>query len=102
MDLVFSSWQDVPFTENHIKQLHQTLLPCSEKDTRHRGNDKTSPNSVAAFDESGTQIGRVTMGETIKLTGASRNTLRQHLRALVERGTLNQHGSGRGVWYDLR
>lgn len=22
MDLVFSSWQDIPFTENHIKQLH--------------------------------------------------------------------------------
>ena len=34
--------------------------------------------------------------------GASRNTLKQHLRTLVERGTLNQHGSGRGVWYDLR
>lgn len=29
-------------------------------------------------------------------------TLKQHFRALVELGTLNQHGSGRGVWYDLR
>ena len=37
-----------------------------------------------------------------KLTSVSRNTLKQHFRALVERGTLNQHGSGRGVWYDLR
>ncbi len=46
--------------------------------------------------------GRVTMSEIIKLTGASRNTLKQHFRALVERGALNQHGSGRGVWYDLR
>ena len=46
--------------------------------------------------------GRVTIGEAIKLTGASRNTLKQHFRVLVERGTLNQHGSGRGVWYDLR
>jgi len=46
--------------------------------------------------------GRVTIGEAIKLTGASRNTLKQHFRALVGRGTLNQHGSGRGVWYDLR
>ena len=45
---------------------------------------------------------RVTIGEAIKLTGASRNTLKQHFRALVERGALNQHGSGRGVWYDLR
>ena len=33
MDLVFPSWQDIPFTENHIKQLHQILLRHSEKDT---------------------------------------------------------------------
>src|ERR1700741_2807057 len=33
MDLVFSSWQEIPFTENHIKQLHQILLRYSEKDT---------------------------------------------------------------------
>ena len=41
-------------------------------------------------------------GEAIKLTGASRNTLKQHFRALVERGHLSQQGSGRGVWYALR
>jgi len=38
----------------------------------------------------------------IGVVGWSRNTLKQHFRALVERGTLNQHGSGRGVWYDQR
>ena len=59
MDLVFSSWQDIPFNENHVKQLHQTLLRHSEKDERHRGQYKTNSNSVAAFDESGTQIGIV-------------------------------------------
>ena len=32
MELVFSSWQDITFTENHIKQLHQNLLVYSEKD----------------------------------------------------------------------
>jgi Fic family protein len=257
MHLVFSSWQDIPFSENHIKQLHQILLRHSEKDSWHRGHYKTNSNSVAAFDETGVQIGivfqtaspfdtprlmtelvawvnqerarahshpllvialcvvvfleihpfqdgngrlsrvlttllllqagyayvpysslesvieqskeayylalrqtqgtirteapnwqpwlvfflrslaeqvrrlekkverervvlatmpelslqivefarehgRVTIGGAIKLTGASRNTLKQHFRGLVERGTLNQHGSGRGVWYDLR
>ena len=45
--------------------------------------------------------GRVTIGKSIRLTGASRNTLKQHFRALVKRGYLNQHGSGRGVWYEL-
>lgn len=59
MDLVFSAWQDIPFNENHIKQLHQTLLRHSQKDERHRGQYKTNSNSVAAFDENGTQIGIV-------------------------------------------
>lgn len=257
MDLVFNSWQDIPFNENHIKQLHQTLLRHSEKDERHRGQYKTNSNSVAAFDAAGVQIGivfetaspfetprlmqelvtkviqereiaqlhplliiatfvvvfleihpfqdgngrlsrvlttllliqagyayvpysslesvievnkeayylalrqtqgsirtekpnwqpwlvfflrslaeqvrrlekkierekmvlaalpelsfqivefarehgRITMADAIRLTGSSRNTLKLHFRNLVERGNLNSHGSGRGVWYELR
>jgi Fic family protein len=257
MDLLFASWQDIPFSENHLKQLHQLLLGHSEKDLWHRGTYKTNSNSVAAFNEAGEQIGivfqtaspfdtprlmaelvawvnreretaalhplliiavfvvvfleihpfqdgngrlsrvlttllllqsgyayvpysslesvveqnkeayylalrqtqgtirteapnwqpwlvfflrtlveqvrrlerkvereklvlaampelqlqivefarehgRVTIGKVIKLSGASRNTLKQHFRVLVERGTLVQHGSGRGVWYGLR
>ena len=46
MDLVFSSWQEIPFSENHIKQLHQILLRYSEKDAWHCGRYKTSSNSV--------------------------------------------------------
>ena len=257
MELVFISWQDIPVTENHLKQLHQILLRYSEKDSWHRGHYKTHANSVAAFDENGVQIGivfqtatpfdtprlmtelvtwirderesgrlhplllialcvvvfleihpfqdgngrlsrvlttlllmqagyayvpysslesviernkeayylalrqtqgtirtdapnwqpwlvfflrslaeqvrrlekkiereklvlatlpelslqivefarehgRVTIGEAIKLTGASRNTLKEHFRALVAQGHLKQQGSGRGVWYELR
>ena len=257
MDLVYSSWQDIPFNENHVKQLHQILLRHSEKDSRHRGQYKINSNSVAAFDEDGVQIGivfetaspfdtprlmgelltwlnderdkallhplliiaifvvvfleihpfqdgngrlsrilttllliqagytyvpysslesvielnkeayylalrqtqgsirsdapnwqpwlafflrsmaeqvrrlekkvererivlatlpdlslqiveftrehgRITIGDAIKLTGVSRNTLKQHFRQLVERGHLNQQGSGRGVWYGLK
>ena len=257
MELVFASWQEITFTENHIKQLHQNLLAHSEKDTRHRGHYKSLSNSVVAFDDAGKEIGvvfqtatpfdtprlmtelvtwvqaeresgrlhplliialwvvvfleihpfqdgngrlsrvlttllllqagygyvtysslesvieqnkeayylalrqtqgtirtgspdwqpwlsfflptlaeqvrrlekkidreklvlaalptlslqivefarehgRITIGEAIKLTGASRNTLKQHFRALVERGHLNQQGGGRGVWYELR
>ena len=257
MDLVFSAWRDIPFNENHVKQLHQILLRHSEKDSRHRGQYKTHSNSVAAFDEAGAQVGivfetaspfdtprlmaelvawvngerekaalhplliiaifvvvfleihpfqdgngrlsrvlttllliqagyayvpysslesvielnkeayylalrktqgsirtdapdwqpwlvfflrslaeqvrrlekkverekivlatmpelslrivelarehgRVTIGDAIRLTGASRNTLKQHFRQLVERGHLNQQGAGRGVWYGLK
>jgi Fic family protein len=59
MDLVFGSWADIAFDENHIKQLHQILLHHSTKDERHRGQYKTTSNHVAAFDENGTQIGIV-------------------------------------------
>ena len=59
MQLVFESWQDIRISENHIKQLHQTLLRLSDKDLRHCGNYKTHPNHVAAFDENGKQIGIV-------------------------------------------
>ena len=46
--------------------------------------------------------GRITMAEAIKLTGASRNTIKQHFRDLIARQHLEQHGNGRGVWYGLR
>lgn len=59
MESIFESFDDIPITENYIKQLHRDLLGYSEKDIRHRGNYKTSSNSVAAFDEEGKQIGIV-------------------------------------------
>ena len=257
MEMVFTSWRDIALTENHIKQLHRDLLVHSEKDAWHRGQYKTSTNSVVAFDENGKQLGvvfetatpfdtprlmtelvtwfveersagrahpllliglwvvvflaihpfqdgngrlsrvlttllllqagyayvpysslesvveqskeayylalrqtqgtirseapnwqpwllfflrslaeqvrrlnrkiereklvlatlpelslqiiefarehgRVTMGDAIRLTGGSRNTLKQHFRALVERGHLDQQGGGRGVWYRMK
>jgi hypothetical protein len=47
-------------------------------------------------------VAYVTISKAIKLTGARRNTLKQHFRVLVERDTLKQHRGGRGVWYKLR
>jgi Fic family protein len=57
MDLVFQAYEDMPITENHIRQLHQTLLRHSNKDERHRGDYKKLPNHVSAFDEKGKEIG---------------------------------------------
>ena len=59
MEMVFTSWQDITLTENHVKQLHRDLLVHSEKDAWHRGNYKTSTHSVVAFDEDGKQLGVV-------------------------------------------
>ncbi len=46
--------------------------------------------------------GRVSAGDMVRLAGASRNTLKQQLRRLVERGYLTRHGGGRTTWYTLR
>jgi Fic family protein len=59
METVFASWNHIAISENHILQLHRDLLKYSDKDERHRGSYKTSSNSVAAFDETGAQIGIV-------------------------------------------
>lgn len=57
MDLVFEAYADMRLTENHVRQLHQTLLRHSDKDERHRGSYKTLPNNVVAFDADGREIG---------------------------------------------
>ena len=89
MDLVFNAWQDIPFNENHVKQLHQILLRHSEKDSRNRGQYKTNSNSVAAFDENGVQIAIVfetaspfdtprLMGELVTWVNAERENRQWH------------------------
>ena len=59
MDLVFQAWEDMLITENHIRQLHQTLLRHSTKDERHRGDYKTLDNHVVAFGPDGEELGVV-------------------------------------------
>lgn len=45
--------------------------------------------------------GRITVAEAAKLTGANRNTIKDHLSALTRAGHLTRHGKGRGTWYGL-
>ena len=59
MNEIFDSWEEMPLTENIIKQMHSILMRVSDKDERHRGQYKTVENNVAAFDKSGQQIGIV-------------------------------------------
>jgi Fic family protein len=59
MQLLFENFNGIALTENYIKQLHSLLLQYSEKDQWHRGNYKTSPNHVVAFDADGKEIGVV-------------------------------------------
>ncbi|MBU1170277.1 MAG: Fic family protein [Proteobacteria bacterium] len=59
MALVYESHNDIPITENHIKQLHKLLLQYSSKDIRHRGEYKKMPNHVEAFSPEGKRLGVV-------------------------------------------
>jgi Fic family protein len=59
MHLVFESFEQIPLTENHIKQLHRILLQYSSKDERHRGEYKKLSNHVEAFDQNGKSLGVV-------------------------------------------
>ena len=45
--------------------------------------------------------GRVTVAEAAKVTGANRNTIKDHIKALARAGHLVPHGAGRGTWYGL-
>jgi DNA-binding Lrp family transcriptional regulator len=45
--------------------------------------------------------GRVTVAEAARVSGASRNTVKGRLKALVGQGHLTPHGAGRGAWYGL-
>lgn len=59
MEMIFTAWRDIQVSGNHIRQLHRDLLQYSEKDAWHRGQFKTSPNHVAAFDAKGNEIGLI-------------------------------------------
>jgi len=59
METVFHDFDNIPITKIHLKQLHRDLLRYSIKDERHRGEYKTLPNNVGAFDDEGKMVGIV-------------------------------------------
>ncbi len=44
----------------------------------------------------------MSVAEISKITGISRNTIKDHVAALTEKGHLKRHGAGRGTWYALQ
>ena len=87
MGTVFLNWADMPLTEDQICHLHSNLLCHSRKDERHRGQYKTTSNSVVAFDGGGQQVGVVfetaTPAETPRLMAELVNWFDDALRQRV-------------------
>ena len=85
-----------------LRALAEQVKRLSRKIEREKLVLATLPALSLQIVEFAREHGRVTMGNALRLTGGSRNTLKQHFRALVERGYLEQQGGGRGVWYRVK
>jgi Fic family protein len=93
-------WQ--PWLSFFLRSLAEQVERLSRKLERERVVLAALPELSLRVVEFAREHGRVTMADAIRLTGSNRNTLKQHLRALVDRGHLTAHGAGRGAWYELR
>lgn len=94
------NWQ--PWLVFFLRSLAEQVRRLEQKVEREKIVLATLPDLSLQIVEFAREHGRVTIGEAIKFTGASRNTLKLHFRSLVENGHLNQQGGGRGVWYELK
>ena len=84
-----------------LKALRRQMQRLRDKVDRERLLLTKLPDlSVQILDQARSH-GRITIGDAMTLTGASRNTLKLHFKTLRDRGLLVLHGQGRGAWYSL-
>jgi len=92
-------WQ--PWLTFFLRALQQQKRRLGAKLEREKLAIAALPELAVQIVDHARQHGRVTMGEMIRITGASRNTLKEHFRGLVEKRRLMRHGTGKGSWYAL-
>ena len=92
-------WQ--PWITYFLKALQQQKSRLEKKIERERVILGDLPELSVQILEVARVLGRVTIGEAAKTTGVSRNTIKDHIKALTEKGHLARHGAGRGTWYSL-
>ena len=84
-----------------LRALEQQMKRLARKVERERIVLAALPELSLQIMEYAREHGRVTISDMVALTGTSRNTIKQHLRQLLEKGHLGMRGSGRGAWYAL-
>jgi Fic family protein len=94
------NWQ--PWLMFFLRSLAEQVRRLEKKVERERIVLASLPELSLQIVEFAREHGRITMAEAMRLTGSSRNTLKQHFRDLVERGHLESYGSGRGAWYGMK
>jgi Fic family protein len=93
------NWQ--PWVLFFLRALRQQIKRLAKKVEREKIVLAALPELSMRIIEFAGEHGRVTISDIVKLTGTSRNTLKQHFRQLAAQGHLALHGSGRGAWYVL-
>ena len=93
------NWQ--PWLEFFLNALQRQMRHLASKVEREKVVLAALPELAVQIVEHARQHGRVTIGDMIRVTGASRNTLKEHFRRLVERGHLKSYGARKGAWYGL-
>ena len=92
-------WQ--PWLTYFLKTLQHQKKRLEKKIERERIILGDLPALSVQILEIARDHGRVTISEATKETGKSRNTVKDHIKALTEKGHLARHGAGRGTWYSL-
>ena len=90
-----------PWFEFFLRALQQQKRRLEKKIDRERIILGELPELSVQIMELARERGRVTVADAVKATGASRNTIKDHIISLAERGHLIRHGAGRGTWYGL-
>lgn len=90
-----------PWIEFFLRALQRQKRRLEAKMEREHVVLGALPKLSVAILELARERGRVTVMEATRVTGASRNTVKDHLQALTGAGHLVQHGAGRGTWYGL-
>jgi Fic family protein len=93
------NWQ--PWLTFFLKSLQQQVKRLEIKVEREKIVLSTMPELSIQILDQVRDHGRVTISEMVELSGASRNTLKDHFKALVSNNHLKLNGKGRGAWYGL-
>lgn len=92
-----TDWQ--PWLEYFLRSLQRQKNRLAKKVERERLLLGDLPELSVQILELCRERGRVTVADAVKVTGASRNTIKDHFKALKKAGHIVQHGAGRGTWY---
>ncbi len=90
-----------PWLEFFLRATQRQKERLEKKMERERVMVATLPELSVLILELVREHGRITISEIVRASEVSRNTVKDHLKSLVEQGHLQLHGAGRGAWYGL-